>query len=445
MPLSSPQNDSPPDPGSPRWPRLTRGLSAGRDIRWILAASVTVVVALVVAGRLGPIEGALALLVVGLAGWLSPRRSEARASLESDAGPAASQRQLSAILSGLPDPVLVLDQRGAITAFNANALTELGEVRIGEPVSFSLRVPEVLEAVRSASLSGAPQTVLYMERVPVERWREAHVAAARLVEGGPRAIVVSLRDLTEQRRSERMRGDFVANASHELRTPLASLLGFIETLQGPARNDPAARDKFLEIMRAQASRMSRLIDDLLSLTRIEMKAHVRPRDEVDLAALARGVADALSPLAGDRGVEIDLTGAAQPVNVRGDRDELIRVAENLIENAIKYGQSGRRVEVTVDETGAEARLIVRDFGPGVAPEHLPRLTERFYRVDVADSRDKGGTGLGLALVKHIVQRHGGRIAIDSVPDEGTTFTVSLSRSAAAEPGKEKPRLLRKAS
>ncbi len=300
-------------------------------------------------------------------------------------------------------------------------------------MSFSLRAPEVLDAVRAAPHAPGPKVVLYVERVPVERWREAHVATARVGVDGPRAIVVALRDLTEQRRSERMRGDFVANASHELRTPLASLLGFIETLQGPARNDVEARERFLAIMRAQANRMSRLIDDLLSLSRIELKAHVRPRDLVDLAALAHGVVDALGPLARERGVEISID--ADPTFVRGDRDELIRVAENLVENAIKYGASGKRVEVAVRSApGREgALLVVRDFGPGVAPEHLPRLTERFYRVDVGDSRDKGGTGLGLALVKHILQRHGGRLLIDSVAGQGATFTVALERAEGGAP------------
>ena len=388
--------------------------------RWPLIAAAFVIVSLVIANRIGIWEGTLALALVVLAAAIAPSSSKP-VSREAKARSGALPDELAAILSGLPDPVLVLDGRGLVAAFNERARQTLGEIRTGEPVSFALRVPEVLEAVRNAS--HAPQTVLYVERTPVERWREAHVAQASLGIGARPATVIALRDLTEQRRSERMRGDFVANASHELRTPLASLLGFIETLQGPAKNDVAARDKFLEIMRAQANRMSRLIDDLLSLSRIELKAHVRPRSVVDLGELVRTVADSLQPLASERDVAIELSLA--PVNVLGDRDELIRVAENLTENAIKYGQSGRRVEVTVAAGEDGARLVVRDFGPGVAPEHLPRLTERFYRVDVGDSRDKGGTGLGLALVKHIIQRHGGKLSIDSVPGEGATFAVLL--------------------
>ncbi|MFC3690810.1 ATP-binding protein [Chenggangzhangella methanolivorans] len=393
--------------------------------RWPLLATAFVLASVVAAGRLGPWEGLLAFAVVLLATAVAPRAS-APAPREVGGGVKALREELSAILSGLPDPVLVLDRRGFVTVFNERARAALGEIRIGEPVSFALRAPEVLEAVRAAS--SAPQTVLYVERAPVERWREAHVAQTRLSPGAGVLTVVALRDLTEQRRSERMRGDFVANASHELRTPLASLLGFIETLQGPAKNDVAAREKFLEIMRAQANRMSRLIDDLLSLSRIELKAHVKPRSVVDLAELVRGVADSLQPLARERGVEIALTLAQ--ASVRGDRDELIRVAENLIENAVKYGQSGGRVDVGVDLGAEGARLVVRDYGPGVAPEHLPRLTERFYRVDVGDSRDKGGTGLGLALVKHILQRHGGRLTIESAAGDGATFTALLEPADA---------------
>jgi two-component system phosphate regulon sensor histidine kinase PhoR len=237
------------------------------------------------------------------------------------------------------------------------------------------------------------------------------------------------RDLTSARRLEAMRVDFVANASHELRTPLASLLGFIETLQGPARNDPTARERFLEIMRGQAQRMTRLIDNLLSLSRIEMRAHVPPQGVVDLRSVVSHITDALSTMAAERGVRIELSLPNEPLQIQGDRDELLRVAENLIENAIKYGESGGRIEVSLaregEETAPVVRLTVQDFGPGIGAEHLPRLTERFYRVDVAQSREKGGTGLGLAIVKHIVNRHGGQLSIASEPGEGATFTVTF--------------------
>ena len=240
-------------------------------------------------------------------------------------------------------------------------------------------------------------------------------------------------DVTPLRRSEEMRSDFVANASHELRTPLASLLGFIETLQGKARDDPMARERFLEIMHEQAQRMTCLIDDLLSLSRIELKEHVRPDGEVELLGVVRQVADTMQTLARDRDVEIQTDTSAGAVYVRGDRDELISVFENLVENALKYGASGKRVDLTVGADNSEVSVAVRDYGPGIAPEHLPRLTERFYRVDAVHSRSEGGTGLGLALVKHILNHHGGRLSIASAPGEGATFTahLPLARQSAA--------------
>jgi two-component system phosphate regulon sensor histidine kinase PhoR len=246
----------------------------------------------------------------------------------------------------------------------------------------------------------------------------------------PDFILVVIHDLTEYRRLERMRTDFVANASHELRTPLASLTGFIETLQGPARNDPEAQDRFLAIMLDQAGRMRRLIDDILSLSRIELKAHVRPANLVDLCEIIRHTADAMSPLAADLDVTIRVRIPDEPVRIRGDRDELIQVTENLIENALKYGHDGKFVDVALDQPpeGPQARdwlLSVRDYGDGIPPEHLPRLTERFYRVDVESSRAMKGTGLGLAIVKHILTRHLGRLEVESVPGEGATFKARL--------------------
>src|SRR3569623_1839747 len=236
-----------------------------------------------------------------------------------------------------------------------------------------------------------------------------------------------------------VRAVFVANASHELRTPLAALSGCIDTLQGPAREDPKARERFLGIMHAQATRMARLIDDLLSLSRVELNAHVRPEARVDLLAILRQVIDGLEVLANDRGVAIETQIPQEAVFIAGDTEELLRVFENLIENGLKYGASGGRVTVSLtrpspEEGVGEVRVAIRDYGPGIAPEHLPRLTERFYRTDVGDSRAQGGTGLGLSLVKHIVSRHGGRLLIESVFGKGATFTVCFppfaSRSGA---------------
>ncbi|MGB8636780.1 MAG: ATP-binding protein [Pseudolabrys sp.] len=337
------------------------------------------------------------------------------------------------LIDGLPEAAIVLDREGRVIAFNKMAISIAPALRRGEPALIALRMPELVDAIRRAIRRHEPQRVEFFERVPLDRWFEAFVTPVTLTLGaGGTAdiLVMTFNDLTPLRRVEEMRADFIANASHELRTPLAALLGFIETLQGPAKDDPVARDKFLGIMQGQATRMARLIDDLLSLSRIELNAHLQPSTPVDLAPIVRQVVDGLQMLARDRGVEIKVALSPDTLTVLGDRDELIRALENLIENALKYGAAGKRVDVSVGraQTRAglpEAHVSVRDYGPGISPEHLPRLTERFYRVDVADSRAQGGTGLGLALVKHVLNRHGGRLTIESTPGAGATFTMHI--------------------
>jgi two-component system phosphate regulon sensor histidine kinase PhoR len=338
--------------------------------------------------------------------------------------------QLEKLVEALPDAAVAIDMREIVIAFNAAARALAPALRVGGPLWTAWRAPSLLEAVRAAAATGTSQCVELSEQVPAERWFEVHIVplpVATTAGATARSLLLLSHDLTPLRRSEQMRADFVANASHELRTPLATLSGFIETLRGNARDDAAARERFLGIMHAQARRMTRLIDDLLSLSRIELKEHIRPLDSIDLNGVVGQVVDALQPLAQDRQVELHIAAPSSPVIVRGDRDELIRVCENLAENALKYGASGQRVDVVVshDVAKREARIEVRDYGPGIAPEHLPRLTERFYRVDVSQSRTEGGTGLGLALVKHILNRHGGRLSIASTPGAGAIFTVHL--------------------
>src|SRR5215831_10971100 len=346
---------------------------------------------------------------------------------------------IEAVLAALPDTVVALDHRGDVVALNARAAAIAPALRPGESVSLGLRVPEVLDTIRQARASGGAQRAEFFQRVPLDRWYEAIATPIQGASLKPGLVLLAFHDLTPLRRVEEMRADFVANASHELRTPLAALSGFIDTLRGSAREDPVARERFLAIMQAQADRMARLIDDLLSLSRIELNAHLRPDSEVDLGAVVRQVADTLQTLARDRGVEIKTIGASDPLLVLGDRDELIRVFENLVENALKYAASGKRVEIALSlgeglDGNEEARVAVRDHGPGIAPEHLPRLTERFYRVDVSESRAQGGTGLGLALVKHILIRYDGRVTTESVPGQGATFTVHLPLAAGAAGG-----------
>jgi two-component system phosphate regulon sensor histidine kinase PhoR len=350
-----------------------------------------------------------------------------------------------ALLANIPDPVILVDGRAVVLAANEPAMALLPGLQLKHPLSFALRHPDVLEAIDAVLRTGLIRKVQYVERVPTERAFEVQLGPLKTQED-PAAVRPGvarlLRDQTSARRREQIRVDLGANASHELRTPLASLLGFIETLQGPARNDAAARERFLEIMRGQAQRMKRLIDDLLSLSRIEMRAHLAPEDRLDLTALVRHMVDLLSPLARERKVEVRLTVPDVPLYIRGDRDELLRVIENLVENAVKYGESPRGVDVMLRAMGQEGsareriELTVRDYGPGIPPEHLPRLTERFYRVDAVQSREKGGTGLGLAIVKHIVNRHRGELTIESEPGAGALFRITLPMVRDAEPKEE---------
>ena len=237
-------------------------------------------------------------------------------------------------------------------------------------------------------------------------------------------MLVQLKDLTREQQVERMRADFVANASHELRTPLASLSGFIETLLGAAKNDQTARERFLVLMRTQAERMKRLIDDLLSLSRIEMNVHLKPQGTVDLAEIARHVADIMSGMAKEENCELKLD-LPQKLMVTGDRDELVQVAQNLVENALKYASAGKVIDIKGRSVDGQMELTVTDRGPGIAEEHIPRLTERFYRVSVQESRSRGGTGLGLAIVKHILNRHRGKLIVASQLGHGSSFTIRL--------------------
>ena len=421
--------------------RVGRWVERFRRMRLVLTATAIAFAGLWLFGATAALPALAGFVLVALAALIASARGDiAPAALARDEprAPRVGDPLIEAVLAGLPDPVVALDRRGDVVALNARATAVAPALRPGEPVSLGLRVPEVLEAIRRARASGIAQRVEFSERVPLDRWYEVIVTpiSSPGVAANPGLVLLAFHDLTPLRRVEEMRADFVANASHELRTPLAALSGFIDTLRGSAREDPAARERFLPIMQAQADRMARLIDDLLSLSRIELNAHLRPDKQVDVGAIVRQVADSLQTLARDRNVEVKTIGSSAPLLVPGDRDELIRVFENLVENALKYAASGKRVDIALSvgegpDGKREARIAVRDRGPGIAPEHLPRLTERFYRVDVSESRAQGGTGLGLALVKHILNRHGGRLTIESAPGQGATFTVHLPIAGAA--------------
>jgi two-component system phosphate regulon sensor histidine kinase PhoR len=327
----------------------------------------------------------------------------------------------------------VLDRRSAVAHANAAAQRQFPNVSNGNPLTFSLRNPELVQAIDLAMRHGTMRSIELHETVPSETWDKVVISPLRQpgrdwLTDDERQLVVTFQSLTELKRVEALRSDFIANASHELRTPLASLLGFIDTLLGPAAKDTAAREKFLGIMRGQAERMSKLIDDLLSLSRIEMHQHVRPTGSIDLAALLREVREGLMTQARAAEVDIRLTLFEGPSLTEGDRGQLYEVFENLLDNAIKYGAGGKSVEVSLapaERAGFRHQVTVIDHGPGVEPEHVPRLTERFYRIDADASRRKKGTGLGLAIVKHIVNRHRGQLTIRSKPGEGMRVDVFL--------------------
>lgn len=392
--------------------------------RYILAAAAFITALVLSSGVSGWLSFAIMMLVLFAVVVLSaamPRADSPAISPASD--PAIFRLSGQQLAAQLPDPLIIFDHEGTILYVNPAANGAFGPLARGGTLLMHFRAPEMQTLVQSVMTDAMPRSADYAERVPVERWYRATVLLLDKTGGGDRQYLLSFRDQTEAHRLERMRTDFIANASHELRTPLASLSGFIETLRGPARNDATARDNFLEIMQKQAERMARLIDDLLSLSRIEMKAHIAVKDQVDLTVVLNHVADSMRPLAADLGVEIELNIDPGPVTVLGDRDELTQVFQNLVENACKYGQSGKKITIELKPNGEAIKATVQDFGPGIPDEHIPRLTERFYRINVETSRAQKGTGLGLAIVKHILTRHRARLVVRSRVGEGSSFTV----------------------
>lgn len=413
------------------WSRLSSQLG-------LLAGLFGLFAAFVLFGSLRPDLAVLGfVLVLGLVLVLpQPARTITRV-VELDRaeiGPSRlDQATLVSMAEALGDPCLLIDRRGIITYRNAAAARHYPNVQTGKALTLAWRHPELVAAIDGAMRSGGLRSFELHETIPNETWDKVVVAPLRRSDVAWEAdeaqqLLVTFQSQTELKRIDALRSDFIANASHELRTPLASLLGFIDTLLGPAAKDAVAREKFLGIMRGQAERMSRLIDDLLSLSRIEMYQHVRPTGTVELAGVLREVREGLQTQAQAAGVEVVLRVPTAPVHVTGDRGQLYEVFENLIENAIKYGAGGERVEVeltAIDRSGYGHQVSVIDHGPGVEPEHVPRMTERFYRIDAETSRKKKGTGLGLAIVKHIVQRHRGQMSIRSKPGEGLRVDVLL--------------------
>jgi two-component system phosphate regulon sensor histidine kinase PhoR len=349
---------------------------------------------------------------------------------------AAQARMLESVIEALPDPIIVVDQELTVVQANAAARRSFDAPGPTLPLARILRDPGVLAAATAALTGTSASSVSFTPSSDRTKQFSARIEPVDLGDRR-RGALLALREQTEEVMIERMRSDFVANASHEIRTPLASIQGFIETLRGPARHDSQARDSFLEIMGEEADRMARLVDDLLSLSRIELAAHQPPRERCDLREVVTHAVDRLRATADQGGVRVELDLPEGLPAVTGDTDQLHQLFVNLVDNAIKYGGEGTTVRVTAralaaapaDSGAASGRPCVRvaiaDQGPGIAPEHLPRLTERFYRVDSGRSRRLRGTGLGLAIVKHILRRHQGHLAIESRVGLGSTFAVLL--------------------
>ncbi len=335
-------------------------------------------------------------------------------------------------------PLVLIDAAQRVVSANIAADTLFGLPLAGRSAAAFLRHPAFLDGLER-SLSGGTRSVTRLAIVGQSGETHLSVTISPFIDPAEdteaRAVLVAFEDLTTVENAASIRRDFVANVSHELRTPLTALVGFIDTLRGAARDDPAARDRFLTIMEREAARMIRLVNDLLSLSRVESEERRRPNEKVELIGLLRAALVTQREQALAAGVALDLDAGAAPVWVRADGDQLTQVFHNLIENAVKYGAGGKEVTVRLREIerepvlrGPAVQIEFIDRGEGIDALHLPRITERFYRVDTHRSREKGGTGLGLAIVKHIVNRHRGRLKIESEPGKGSNFIVILPAS-----------------
>ncbi|ATF18372.1 sensor histidine kinase [Phaeobacter gallaeciensis] len=345
-----------------------------------------------------------------------------------------TQDLIDGFMEAIPLPAVLVDQSERFIAANAAATTLLGNNLVGRHFATILRQPNVATAIERCLYERSAKTARHLSNDGAQdttfEVALRYIPGIGAVNGG--AALISLTDITEREQASQMRRDFVANVSHELRTPLTALMGFIETLRGPARDDAAARDRFLQIMQDEANRMNRLVGDLLSLNRVESEERVRPRAQLDLGAHLASTLKSLEPVAEAAEVQLILDIPQEATLVTGDPDQLQQVFTNLVENAIKYGGDQVTLRLRTRDRdpavrAAAVRVEVIDNGAGIDPVHLPRLTERFYRVDTHRSREQGGTGLGLAIVKHIINRHRGRMRVESAAGTGTVFTVILPR------------------
>lgn len=412
--------------------------------RWLLAVVFATLIVLEITFALPFSAIAAGIGVVTAAAAVAPREGVVRITHLPPApvnGLFPPAQVIAALLRGFPDPAIVLTMSGNVLLLNEKAEEIFPDIKAGRHISGVIRHPQMLDAVNRAKSGEQAQTVVYAERVPVERHMAATISwigmQDRNAHNDP-AVLISLRDLTEQERLDQMRADFVAYASHELKTPLASVIGFIETLQGRAKDDPEARERFLDIMLRQAERMSRLIENLLSLSRVEMRAHLKPDTVLDLGEVIHHAVQTLEPLASASGISLQLLDFEGDAFVLGDRDEMTQVFQNLIHNALKYGHRDGAVRVRLARLSGDNRsparisVTVEDDGLGIAAQHLPRLTERFYRVSQGAAAERNGTGLGLAIASQVIARHRGEMKISSKIGDGSAFTVILAEHRAQE-------------
>jgi len=422
------------------WPFILGWLACTGLVLLVLAPFVADIQAL--AGHMRALnrgeDPATPTLRSGIAGDLMGALTQLKRSWKTKQDEAEAKVEFQETLfESLPPPLFLLSGQRKIMRANLAARRIFGRELQGRDLAAVMRNPPLLDAAELV-LAGQPgREVEFALPGPVEREFRAMLEPLPQHEGvDGAAAIVTLHDVTALRQMERMRADFVANASHELRTPLAAVMGFIETLQGPARDDTEARERFLGIMYDQASRMSRLVADLLNLSRIEMNEHTRPVQRTEIPAILGRVVAGLEPQSRQRHMTLEMDIQNGLPDIIGQEDELTQVFQNLLENALKYGREGTSVNIGVSVTGqlpppmagkaAQAiKVVVRDHGEGIEREHIPRLTERFFRVDTARSRRLGGTGLGLAIVKHVINRHRGVMTIESTIGQGSSFTVYL--------------------
>lgn len=336
---------------------------------------------------------------------------------------------LKSVLEGMPIPAVLVGGDERILQMNTPACDLFGQGMTGRHVFTLLRQPIILESIAQVLRTGVSCETRYQHADQAQETMY-RVLFAPVQDATSLGVLVSFQDITPLEAAGQMRRDFVANVSHELRTPLTAISGFIETLRGPAKDDPVARERFLSTMDREAGRMNRLVNDLLSLSRVESDERVKPTDLIDLKDIAESACHGLRMLAEDAGITLETSDCASGHQVYGDADQLTQVVTNLVENAMKYGGDGGKVDISISTVtrdpvlgAAGVQIQVQDFGAGIDPRHLHRLTERFYRADNHRSRELGGTGLGLAIVKHIMNRHRGRLKISSELEVGSCFSV----------------------